>query len=144
MCVLTMKKEKVKRISISIPSNLLNMFDKMIESWGYSARSEAFRDLIRERLVEEEWKENEEVAGTVTLIYTHESHNVVDELIDFQHHFLGNIVSTMHVHLDEHNCLEVVVIKGKATEVKSVSDKLISLKGVKHGKLVMTTTGKKI
>jgi len=139
-----MTKEKTTRIGMSLPSTLLEKFDELIDDEGYAARSEAFRDLIRNRLIEREWKGNEEVAGTITLIYNHESHHVMDALTDLQHHFLGKVISSMHVHLDEHNCLEVAVVKGKANDVKSVADKLISLKGVKHGKLVMTTTGKKV
>lgn len=136
-----MNKENTKRISISIPKTLLDRFDELTEKNGYAARSEAFRDLIRNKLVEEEWKKNEEVAGTVTMIYDERQYKPVTHL---EHHFLKSIISTMHVHLDEHNCLEVLAIKGKAMDVKAAADKLISLKGVKHGKLVMTTTGSKI
>jgi len=138
------EKEKVKRISISIPSNLLDMFDKVMNTKSYSSRSKAFRDLIREKLVEEEWKENEEVAGTVTLIYNHETHDVLDKLTEIEHHFLRNIISTMHVHLNKENCLEILALRGKASEVRSISGKVIGLKGVKHGRLVMTTTGEKL
>ncbi len=134
---------KIVRFGVSIPHDLLTRFDIIIEEKGYTNRSEAIRDLIRDFIVRHEWeKGDEEVAGTITIVYNHDEADVVKELLDLQHDYLSEIVSSLHVHMDKHNCLEVVVVKGKAKRVKEIADRLISLKGVKHGKLVMTTTGK--
>ena len=139
----TMKKEKVTRFGVSMDPVLLSKFDKLIEQKGYPNRSEAVRDLIREHLVAKEWEVAAgEVVGTVTLIYDHHVHDLSDKLTDLQHDFHKNIISTTHIHLDAHNCLEVLVVKGKTTAVKMIADRLTSTKGVKHGKLVMTSTGK--
>lgn len=133
------------RFSLSMDSKLLEQFDQLLERKGYANRSEAFRDLIRNELVEEEWAtETKETVGTITLVYNHETRDLADKLTDLQHHFHLLIVSTLHVHLDEHNCLEVLVVKGKSSEVKKAADRLIGTKGVKHGRLTMTTTGKEL
>jgi CopG family nickel-responsive transcriptional regulator len=135
----------LKRFGVSVPEELLNKLDRLAGRKGYTNRSEAIRDLIRDRFVEEEWQEgNKEVVGTVSLVYNHESHELADKLTDLQHSHCKNMVSTLHVHLDEHNCLEVLIVKGKSRKVKEIADRLVSTKGVKHGKLVMTTTGKAI
>ncbi len=103
------------------------------------------RDLIREHLVEEEWREKgREMIGTITMVYNHHTRGLSDSLTDLQHHFHDLVISTMHLHLDEDNCLEVLVVKGKVNKIKSIADKLISTRGVKHGKLTMTTTGKEL
>ncbi len=133
------------RFGVSINENLLERFDKLIFLKGYNNRSEALRDLIRNQLVELEWeKEEEEVAGTVTLIYDHHVKGLSDHLMELQHGYHHLILSTMHFHLDHHNCLEVLAVKGPAGEVRSVAESLISVKGVKHGRLTITTTGKNI
>ncbi|MFH1387508.1 MAG: nickel-responsive transcriptional regulator NikR [bacterium] len=132
-----------KRFGVSIPDELLAKLDKLAKKKGYSNRSEVLRDLVRDRFVEEEWTEGQgEVVGTVTLVYNHHSHDLSDKLADLQHSHFKNIVSTTHIHLDEHNCLEVLVVRGKSKQVREIADRLISTKGVKHGKLVMTSTGK--
>lgn len=124
---------------------MLAKFDKIIDEKGYTNRSEAIRDLIRDFIVRHEWEVgDEEVAGTITIVYNHDEAEVVKELLDLQHDYIDEIVSSLHVHMDEHNCLEVVVVKGKATRIKKIAERLISLKGVKHGKLVMTTTGREL
>lgn len=130
------------RFGVSIGSELLEKFDKLIGSKGYVNRSEAIRDLIRDYLVEHEWEEDVETMGAVTLVYDHHIHELSELLTSLQHEYHTMIISSMHIHIDEHNCLEVIVIKGKGNQVKSIADKLISTKGVKHGKLTMTTTGK--
>lgn len=136
---------KIVRFGVSIPQDLLTKFDKIIGEKGYTNRSEAIRDLIRDFIVRYEWEVgDEEVAGTITIVYNHDEAEVVKELLDLQHDYLDEIVSSLHVHMDEHNCLEVVVVKGKASRIKKIAERLISLKGVKHGKLVMTTTGKEL
>lgn len=135
----------IKRFGVSIPDELLTKLDKLAKKKGYSNRSEALRDLIRDRFVEEEWSAgSKEVVGTVTLVYDHHTHELSDKLTDLQHSHFRNIISTTHIHLDEHNCLEVLIVRGKSQKVKEIADRLISTKGVKHGKLVMTSTGKNL
>jgi len=130
------------RFGVSISSELLESFDKLIESKGYVNRSEAIRDLIRDYLVEYEWEEDLETIGAVTIVYDHHASDLSELLTSIQHEYYTMIISSMHIHIDHHNCLEIIVIKGKGSKVKDIADKLISTKGVKHGKLTMTTTGK--
>lgn len=133
------------RFGVSINESLLEDFDRLIVRKGYQNRSEAIRDLIRNQLVEMEWeKDDEEVAGTVTLIYDHHVRGLSDLLLELQHNYHHLILSTMHLHLDHHNCLEVLAVKGTAREVREVAERLISVKGVKHGKLTITSTGKNL
>ncbi|MFQ5688483.1 MAG: nickel-responsive transcriptional regulator NikR, partial [Candidatus Scalindua sp.] len=122
---------------------LLKQFDKYIIEKGYANRSEAIRDLIRNNLVEKEWKiGTRETVGTITIIYNHHKRDLTDTLTSIQHKYHTSMISTMHVHLDAHNCLEVLVVKGKAGEIKIIADRLIGTKGVIHGKLTTTTLGK--
>ena len=133
----------VIRFGISLEDILLVRFDNLIQKKGYSNRSEAIRDLIRDSLVMDEWgSSTAETVGTITIVYSHDTRELTDALTDLQHHYHNSIISTMHVHLDEQNCLEVIVVKGKATDIKTIADRLIGRKGVKHGKLTVTTTGK--
>jgi CopG family nickel-responsive transcriptional regulator len=133
------------RFGISIDDRLLKRFDDLIADKGYVNRSEAIRDLIRNALVEEAWaRGDEETVGTVTLVYDHHTRDHADKLTEQQHSHHEAIVSALHVHLDAHHCLEVVVVKGKARSVKRLADELIGTKGVKHGKLVTTTAGKEL
>ncbi|RJX29245.1 MAG: nickel-responsive transcriptional regulator NikR [Dethiobacter sp.] len=133
------------RFGVSINESLLESFDRLIVQKGYHNRSEAIRDLIRNQLVEMEWgKEDEEVAGTVTLIYDHHVRGLSDLLLELQHNYHHLILSTMHMHLDHHNCLEVLAVKGMAREVRQIAERLISVKGVKHGRLTITSTGKNL
>jgi len=130
------------RFGISIDARLLDRFDQMIGDKGYVNRSEAIRDLIRSALVDEEWaRDDQEIVGTVTLVYDHHTRDLSDKLTEHQHSHHNDIVSALHVHLDAHHCLEVVVVRGKARQVKRLADELIGTKGVKHGKLVTSTTG---
>ena len=136
---------ELTRFGISLDSGLLDQFDKLIEKKGYKNRSEAIRDLIRDSLVNYESKEsNPESVGTITLIYDHHLRDLSGKLINKQHEHFNQILSTMHLHLDHDNCLEVLALKGKAKDIQSIADKLIGTKGVKHGKLVITTTGKNL
>ena len=138
-----MKKETVSRFSISLPPSLLQQFDEMSKEKGYDNRSLAIGDMMRDRLVEHRQKfGNEDIAGTITLVYDHHKQHVQAALTNIQHDHHEVIVSTVHVHLDHDNCLEVLVVRGKAAVVKKIADELISAKGVKHGKLTVTTTGK--
>jgi CopG family nickel-responsive transcriptional regulator len=136
---------KITRFGVAMDDGLLHKFDRLILKKGYRNRSEAIRDLVRDNLVEQDWElGNKETVGTVTIVYSHAVHELTDILTELQHHFHTEIISCMHVHLDEHNCLEVLAVKGKPQRIKKIADALISTKGVKHGKLVMTTTGKEL
>ena len=132
----------LSRIGVAIDADLLDKFDRLIESRGYTNRSEAFRDLIRDELVEQSWQRpDSHVVGTVTLVYDHHVRLLNEKLTDLQHAHFHQILSTLHVHLDHDNCLEVLVVRGKAGQVKKIADALISTKGVKHGRLTITSTG---
>jgi CopG family nickel-responsive transcriptional regulator len=133
---------EVVRFGISMDAELLAAFDRHIGGRGYGTRSEAVRDLIRSALVEEKWEGGEEeTIGTVTLVYDHHVHDLAEKLTEQQHANHQRIVSTLHVHLDAHACLEVLVVRGKGREIKRIADDLIATKGVQHGRLVMTATG---
>jgi CopG family nickel-responsive transcriptional regulator len=130
------------RFGVSIDEQLLDQFDEHIAEKSYVNRSEALRDLIRGALVEDQWDAGDaEAIGTVTLVYDHHAHDLADKLSDHQHTHHEEIVSTLHVHLDADHCLEVVVLRGVARDLKSIADGLIGTKGVKHGRFVATTTG---
>lgn len=134
---------ELSRIGVAIDSELLEKFDALISTRGYTNRSEAFRDLIRDELVEVAWEQPDNmVVGSVTLVYDHHVRMLSDRLTDLQHDHFHEILSTLHVHLDHDNCLEVIVLKGKAAKVKQIADSLIATKGVKHGRLTITSTGK--
>jgi len=136
---------RVTRFGVSIDGTLLKSFDQLITGKGYRNRSEAIRDLIREHLVRKEWAAgNQETVGTIALVYNHHTRELTRILTDLQHRFYKTILSTTHVHLDEHNCLEVLILKGKGKDIQSISDRLIGTRGVKHGKLSLTTTGKNL
>ncbi|MDI6744577.1 MAG: nickel-responsive transcriptional regulator NikR [Thermodesulfovibrionales bacterium] len=131
------------RFGISLDDTLLKKFDRLITRKGYAARSEAIRDLIRDNLVKEEWAAgDEETVGTITIVYSHHTRELADTLTELQHKYHTSVISAMHVHLDEHNCLEALVVRGKGKDIKKIADRLIGTKGVKHGKLTVTTTGK--
>jgi CopG family transcriptional regulator, nickel-responsive regulator len=133
------------RFGVSIPDDLLEKFDVLIAEQGYTNRSEAIRDLIRNRFVEDEWSRSEEdVVGTVTVVYNHEQSELAQKLTEIQHRKHDLIISSVHVHLDQHNCLEVLIMRGAPSEVKKAGELLISTRGVKHGKITMTTTGKEL
>ena len=133
---------ELSRIGVAIDSDLLEKFDGLIARRGYTNRSEAFRDLIRDELVEKAWESPESrVVGTVTIVYDHHVRLLNEKLTDLQHEFYHHILSTLHVHLDHDNCLEVLVVRGRAADVRKIADSLISTKGVKHGRLTITTSG---
>jgi CopG family nickel-responsive transcriptional regulator len=133
------------RFGISLPESLLSRFDRLISFKGYSNRSEAIRDLIREYLVEGEWEKGKrETVGTVNLVYDHHKRELDKVLTDLQHQYYDSIISALHIHLDRNNCLEVVVVRGKSTRIRKIADKLISTKGVKYGKLTAATIGKNL
>jgi CopG family nickel-responsive transcriptional regulator len=134
---------ELARFGISLDHRLLNSFDQLIADKGYVNRSEALRDMIRGALVEDriERTDSTPTVGTVTLVYDHHTRDLSDKLTEHQHSHHEAIVSALHVHLDAHHCLEVVVVRGTAAQVKRLADELIGTKGVKHGKLVLTTAG---
>lgn len=133
----------LSRIGIALDSDLLKRFDGSIRQRGYTNRSEAFRDLIRDRLVAERAATpNAFVVGSITLIYDHHSHGVTEKLTVAQHAHHELIVSTTHAHLDHESCLEVLIVHGKAADVERFADRIIGLKGVQHGRLVMTAPEK--
>jgi len=125
-----------------MPQELLDAFDERIRAKGYRTRSEAIRDVVRDYLVEAQWEgTGGEVVGTVTIVYDHETRELTHALTELQHQYHDAIVCSTHTHLDEHNCLEVVVVRGPSEQVQAIADGLISTRGVKHGKLVCTTSG---
>jgi len=133
----------VERYTVSMDQRLLKKFDRLISRKGYANRSEAIRDLVRQSLVEQEWaKPAEKVAATVTLVYSHHIPDLSERLTDLQHHHASIVVAATHVHLDNDNCLEVVILRGKCKEVRALSEKLVSMKGVKHGEVAFATEGK--
>ncbi|MDQ6760938.1 MAG: nickel-responsive transcriptional regulator NikR [Acidobacteriota bacterium] len=130
------------RIGIAINEDLLEKFDSLIEKRGYTNRSEAFRDMVRNEIVQEVWESADtEVFGTVTLVYDHHVRLLTERLTELQHQFHSSIISTLHVHLDHDNCLEVILVRGKAQTVRNLSSALIATKGVKHGRFTGTTSG---
>jgi CopG family nickel-responsive transcriptional regulator len=134
---------KILRFGVSIDDYLLKQFDDIISRKGYVNRSEAIRDLIRGMLVSEEVTDrNAEAIGTLTLVYSHDVRELSDKLNDIQHHHHRIIISATHIHLDEHNCLEVLILRGKTHQIQAIADRLLSVKNVRHGKLTFTTTGK--
>lgn len=133
---------KTIRFGVSLDSDLLDKFDLLCEEQSYQTRSEAIRDLIRNTLVKKEWEDTDrEIAGTLTMVYDHHQSQLAQRLTELQHEAHEVIMSSLHVHLDHHNCLEVLVLKGSGEVVRRLGQKLISTKGVKHGKLSLTTTG---
>ena len=137
--------EELVRFGVSISAHLLRHFDRLISRRGYVNRSEAIRDLIRKHLVEHEWEEGDrETLGTLTMLYNHHVRELPDRLEHLQHDHYDHVISTMHVHVDEQNCLEVMVLRGKAAEIRSLVDSILGVKGVKHGQLVMTSKGREL
>ncbi|UCE20520.1 MAG: nickel-responsive transcriptional regulator NikR [Gemmatimonadota bacterium] len=134
---------QVTRFGVSMDATLLKKFDAFIHRREYAKRSEAIRDLVRSALIREEWNtKDSEVVGTITIIYDHHVRGLQETLTELQHGSQKSVLSTMHIHLDAHNCLEVLAVRGKVGDIQNIADRLISLKGVKHGKLVATSTGK--
>ncbi len=133
---------KTIRFGVSLDSDLLDKFDALCDERCYQTRSEAIRDLIRNTLVQQEWEDTErEIAGTLTLVYDHHKSDLSQRLTEIQHDMHDIIITSLHVHLDHDNCLEVLVLKGPGHHVRTLAQRLLSIKGVKHGKLSLTTTG---
>ena len=121
---------------------LLEKFDDLTKRREYENRSESLRDIIRDALVKDEWDQNENIVGTITLVYDHHKPGLMQQLAGIQHALLKSVISNMHIHLDHHNCLEVIVVRGKARKIQQLTNSLLKLKGVKHGGLQASTTGK--
>lgn len=132
------------RFGVSLEKRLLEDFDRLIARKEYSNRSEAIRDLIRDTFVKEEWETDREVAGAISIVYDHHKRELIDVIVDIQHEYQDMIIASQHAHLDHHNCLEVIIVRGKADKIRNLSDKLRSVKGVKHGSLSVTTLGKEL
>ena len=133
----------VERIGISLDRKLLKQFDRLIREKGYANRSEAVRDLIRDKLVEEEWAAPAgETVATVLLVYEHDAMELSNKMTSLAHSEFHRIVSSMHVHMDHDNCLEIVILRGPGQEIKRLGEQLISMRGVKHGRFVPGTTGR--
>ena len=136
---------KTVRFSVSISSDLLERFDHAIKERSYGSRSKAVRDMIVNFLIERAWeRSDEEVMGSLTILYDHEVKGLVEKLLDIQHENREVIISTMHIHVDERNCMEILAVKGYPKEIRNLSDRILSCKGVKHGKLVMSSAGKEV
>lgn len=138
--------QDLARFGVAMDQSLLKRFDKLVATRGIATnRSEAVRDLVRDALVEAETAQGDsEVVGTITMVYNHHASDLGERLDNLQHEHFHEIISTMHIHLDPHNCLEVIVLRGKAHAVRALSEALLGTKGVKHGKLVITTTGEEL
>ena len=134
------------RIGVSLPEKLLTRFDEIILKRGYSSRSEGIRDAIRNYIVHYEWMSDVqgERVGVITLVYAHSQRGLVDNLTEIQHESGSIIQSSLHVHLDHENCLEVIVLRGEGQDVRKAAEKMMSLKGVKHVKLTTTSLGKEL
>jgi len=137
------KTDGVVRFTVSVPQTLAKQLDRMTREKGYDNRSLAVADMIRSQLVEHRQNYGDhDIAGTITLVYDHHKQHVQATLTDIQHDHHDVIISTLHVHLDHDNCLEVLAVRGRAGTIKKIADELIAAKGVKHGKLTVTSSGK--
>lgn len=132
------------RVSFSIEQSLVEKLEEMVQKQDYDNRSEFIRDMIRAKLVEQTWENNEEALGTITLIYNHHARLLNEKLTDVQHHHHNLVLATTHVHLDQHVCAEMIMVKGRASEIRALANLLQQPKGVLHATLSMTSTGKQI
>ena len=135
----------LERFSATVDRDLLAAFDQLLERRGYANRSEAVRDLIRQALVSEEWDDRRgEVMAVISLVYDHHQPNLLNRMAEIQHDARASVISASHVHIDHHNCLEVIIARGRPTHLRALSDRLIALRGVKSGTLSAATTGKRL
>ncbi len=132
------------RLSLSIEKPLYEQLETLVSEGGYTNRSEFVRDLIRDQLVQEEWEADEEALGTISLLYDHHARGLAARLTHHQHHFLGKVLATTHIHLDEHLCSEMIMVRGQAGEIKQLNSQLGREKGVLHAKLAMGSIGKRL
>lgn len=134
-------KNDLTRVSISLEQELLDRFDRQVEAQGYPTRSEAIKALMQQALVAQEWQGNEEVAGAISIVYDHHRGGLQRRLTAIQHDFGPLIVTTQHVHLSHDDCLELIVVRGRAHRIRALLTRLRAVKGLKHTTLMMTTTG---
>ena len=132
------------RFGISLEGGLLKNFDRLIKERKYKNRSEAIRDMMRAEFVKRQWRQNMEVAGTITMVYDHHKRELVNKLTDIQHDFHDIVISSQQIHLDHNNCLETVIAKGRSGEIEKLAYKLKSARGVKYGALTIATIAKKL
>ena len=135
---------EIKRFGVSLNKEVLNNFDRLILKTGYSTRSKAIEDLIRDALVKHEWEKGKNVAGIISVIYDHHKRGVVSAMIDIEHEFPNMIISSLHIHLDHDNCLEIIVTKGSTKNIRKLKNAVKTIKGVKHCSLSITSTGEEI
>lgn len=134
----------LERLSISIEKPLYGRLEKLVKDSHYTNRSEYIRDLIRNKIVEQEWERDEEALGTVTLLYDHHTRGLSDRLTHLQHDHHSNILATTHVHLTHDLCAEMIMIKGKARLIRTMADAMSREKGVLHASLSLSSIGKKL
>ncbi len=140
-----MSKLKTERFTLSFPDTLMRTLDRLLTKRGYTNRSEFVRDLLRRELVKEEWEEQRgETVGVLALVYDHETRALADKLADLQHHSYHTITAALHVHLNEHACLEMIALRGSAKRIQKIANQLLAVKGVRYGQLVPATTGKSL
>ena len=132
------------RLSLSIEQPLYEQLETLVSEGGYTNRSEFVRDLIRNQLVTEEWEGNEEALGTISLLFDHHARGLGARLTHHQHHFTGRVLATTHIHLDEHLCSEMIMVRGRAGEIKKLTAQLGREKGVLHAKLAIGSIGKRL
>ena len=132
------------RFSVAMPDDLLMQFDNLVARRGLAKnRSEVIRDLVRDALVDEEWDNpDQEIVGTLSIVFNHHASDLQNKLDQVQHSHHDEIISAMHIHLDAHNCLEVIAMRGKSESIRFIADSILGVKGVKHGRLTTTTTGR--
>lgn len=133
---------EIARFGVSLEAKLLERFDRLIRKKNYTNRSEALRDLIHQELVKRDWEEGGEVAGAITYVYDHHRRELLNKIVDLQHDYQKVIICTQHVHLDHDNCLEIVAVRGRAKDVQKLADQIKAVRGVRHGVLSVTGTGR--
>lgn len=131
----------MKRFGVSLEDELLDELDKLVETHAFPNRSRAIRFLIHKHLTEEQWKSNQEVSGCLVIVYDHHKPNLQNKLTTIQHNYHHLVLCSQHVHLDHSHCMETITLKGKARELQEIADKLIAVKGIIHGELVMSVIG---
>jgi len=138
-----MREERTRRFTVSLPAGLMRTLDRLRAGRRYGNRSEFIRDLLRAEVVKGQWSEQRgETVGVLALVYDHDTRALADKLTDIQHHGYRTITASLHVHLDEHSCLEVLALRGTARRIRSIANQLLSVKGVRYGQLVPASTGK--
>lgn len=135
---------KLVRFGVSLDKDLLKKLDTLMQDKGYTNRSEYLRDLARDELVKKQWDKNEEVVATLTIVYDHHKRQLLEKLTDLQHDFGHAILVSQHIHIDHHNCLEIIALRAKANDIQGLANKIRAIKGVKHSSLNMTSSGEEL